>query len=175
MQRPTENAASLGGEWAKLWFDMLSPMMPWMQPLTWEGTLPEMGRQMKSAQLKWWTDYLGQFLRSPDFLEAIRNSMTAMVKSRKDVNDWLGEARHAAQGVTSEDVDHLERMLRRHEEQLSAGLRKIHRRLEDLSDRIAALEDDEEDNPATNGTPTDPVRSGTRRKALRKRSSHHDR
>jgi hypothetical protein len=174
MQQPSENAASLGGEWAKLWFDMLSPMMPWMMPFRLEGTLPEMGRQIQAAQLKWWTDYLSQFLRSSDFLETIKNSTAAVVKSRKEMNDWLGEFQHAAQQVTREDIDHLERLLRRHEERFDAGMRKILRRLEDLSRRVAAAENGERNGRSVNGAPLDPLRSGTRRKTLRKRSSRGD-
>jgi hypothetical protein len=176
MQRSTENAASLAGEWAKLWFDMLSPMTPWMAPLNCEGTLPEIGRQLQSAQLKWWNEYLARFMRSPDFLEMVRNSMTAVLNSRKQMNDWLGEVQHEAQRVTPEDIDHLDQMLRRQEEQFKAAMRKVLRRLDELSDRLSAWEDrdEKERDPNVNGRPSNRLRPRTRRRADRHKTSRSD-
>ena len=64
-----------------------------------------------TAQLKWWSDYCSRFMRSPEFLAAMRNSMAAVTESRKQANDMLGEMQHVLQGATREDIDRLTQRL----------------------------------------------------------------
>jgi hypothetical protein len=132
--------ADAGLEWAGAWCDMLSKWAAPMRPFTPDGVPPEIGRELRSAQLKWWGDYWNRFLRSPEFLAAMKNWMATVTESRQQANDLLGEVQHAMQGATREDIDRLAQALRRHEENARLGTERIVRQLNRLSRRLAALE-----------------------------------
>jgi hypothetical protein len=143
-------------DWASAWFDMFSRFTESVPPLGSSGLPPEIALQARAAQLKWWSEYCTRLMRSPGFLEAMKESMAAASRSRKQANDFLGEMQHALQGATREDVDHLTRGLRRHQREVNTALRQIRRRLADLSRRVTALGNGrpDEDLPAE-ATPAD--------------------
>jgi hypothetical protein len=173
MHDESPHSSVSGADWASAWFDMLSKLTESMPPLGLNGLPPEIAQQARAAQLKWWSEYCDRVMRSPGFLEAMKDSMAATSRSRKQANDFLGEMQHALQGATREDIDHLSRSLRRYEKQVGAALRDIRRRLADLSRRVAALTDGRPDGDDPAGTaPADPrpaARNGRAKPRRRKK------
>ena len=146
-----------GADWAGAWFDVLSKLAASVPPVGLDGVPPDVARQAQAAQLKWWNEYCSQLMRSPSFLEAMKQSMASASRSRKQANEFLGEMQHSLQGATREDIDHLSRSFRRHEEHASVALRDIRRRLADLSRRVTALANGRaEEREAAETTPAEP-------------------
>ncbi len=155
-EEPADNKVNSTG-WASAWFDMLSKFTGSMPPLGLDGLPPEIALQARSAQLKWWSEYCDRLMRSPGFLEAMKDSMAATSRSRKQANDFLGEMQHALQGATREDIDHLSRSLRRQQREIGAALRDLRRRVADLSRQVAALTNGQSGNDdPTETAPAEP-------------------
>ena len=86
---------------------------------------------MRSAMFKAWSEYCDQFMRSAEFLEMMKQSLTGSVQMRRQLNDYLGQVHHEFQGPSRQDVD-----------QVLASLRQLQRRLEESTEPIAARLDE---------------------------------
>lgn len=123
----------------RAWSDLASKMMGVGMAYAPESTPPDAARQMRSAMFKAWSEYFDQFMRSADFLDMMKQSMTGSVQARRQMNDFLGQLRHEFQGTSRQDIDQvlaslrqLERRLAEHTEPLADRLDEISRRLDDL-------------------------------------------
>ena len=94
---------------------------------------PQAARHVRNAMFGAMASAADEFMRSPQYLDLMKQSMDASITFRKQLNDWLAEAHHSTQGVARQDVDSVLVTLRRSE-------RRILDRLEDLGKRIEALE-----------------------------------
>jgi hypothetical protein len=169
MHEESAKSAPAAPDWASAWFDMLSKASAAMPSLG-AAVPPEIVRQLQTAQLKWWSDHCSEFLRSPGFLKAMKDSMAAATQSREQANKLFGELHHAFQGATREDIDHLSRSLRRHQEDVGAALRDIRRRLSDLSRRVAALKNGQPANgDAVERSPANPPPAQRRKRPAKRR------
>src|SRR5690242_1979473 len=114
----SSNPFDAGLSFMRMWSDLASKMMTAGMPFSPESTPPEAARDYRDAMLKYWGDFWQQFLRSPAFLDMMRQSLDASVQARKQFNDYFGQMHHDFQGVSRQDIDQLMRALR-HVEQRS--------------------------------------------------------
>ncbi len=91
---------------------------------------------MLKASADWWQ----QWLRSPEFLDGMRQAFDASVQMRRQFNDFLGQMHHDMQGVSRQDVDQLMRAMRHVERRAVDGLDRIAEQLEEIVRRLEALE-----------------------------------
>jgi hypothetical protein len=101
---------------------------------------PEMAKQMRSMALSAMSQYAEEFMRSPEFLQAMKLSLDSAIAFRKQINDFLTEMQHNAQGVARQDVDSLMVTMRHIETRLLDAVDRIATRLDDISARLNALE-----------------------------------
>jgi hypothetical protein len=93
---------------------------------------------MRSAALDEWARMWDQFLRSPQFLTMMQQSLAGSVQWRKQWNDWLGEVQHQFQGASRQDVDQLMLGLRHLEQRMVDVTEKLNARLDELTERLDA-------------------------------------
>jgi hypothetical protein len=117
----------------KMWSDFAAQMMRAGTSFTPERTPPDLNQEMRSAMFKAWSEYLDQFMRSPDFLQAMQQSMNTSLKARKQWNDFMGQLQHGLQLATRQDVDQVLSSLHHAE-------RRIIDRIEELTEQLDALE-----------------------------------
>ena len=79
-------------------------------------------------------------MRSPQFLEAMKQSMDQAVSFRKQMNDMLTGMQHNLQGVARQDIDSLMLTVRHMETRVLESMDEIGSRLESISRRLDALE-----------------------------------
>lgn len=99
-----------------------------------EAMQEEAARQMRRGMLDAWAKSCEEYLGSPQFLEVMKQSMDNALAFRKQVNEFLNQAYEQAQVPSRDDVASLS-------EALAGFERRIIGRLEDLSRRVAMLEE----------------------------------
>ncbi len=97
---------------------------------------PEVLRQIRSGLFQALAQSWDEFMRSPQFLEAMRQWMDTAVNFRKMSNDFMARARNELQAPSREDIDavmlnvrHMEKRLLDQVEELSNQINELNRRL----------------------------------------------
>ena len=133
--------------WMRAWNAMANSAAEACQ--AWEGSTasPDAVRDARSMMFKAWSDSWEQFLRSPAFLEATRQSLAANVETRKQVHEYLARLHREFQLASCQDIDQVVQVLQRLErrlldefEQVSTQLESVSTRLNSLAARLDALE-----------------------------------
>jgi polyhydroxyalkanoate synthesis regulator phasin len=140
MDVESEKDPGSDSRWLGIWFDFAAKMMESARGLTAQQTPPEAFRQIRSAQLKAWDNLWQQAVRTPEFLEMVKQGMAMNVQARKQINDFLAQLQHEFQGASRQDVDQLMISMRHVERRVVDGIERIASQLDDLEARLAALE-----------------------------------
>lgn len=105
------------------------------------GSVPsEVAKQMRDTYFQTLSQYTDQFMRSPMFLEMMKQATASTVTLRKQTNDFLAQAHHAVGNVARPDVDSLLMAVRRCETRVLDKLDEISNQLSDLESRLEAME-----------------------------------
>jgi hypothetical protein len=123
-----------------LWTDFMTKLMAASTAFTPTATPPEAAREIRSASLRAWTEFWERMMRTPEFLQSMRQSLAANIELRKQFSDLMGQVQHEFQGVSRQDMDQLMRALRRVEHRISDGIDRIGDRVDELHRRLDALE-----------------------------------
>jgi hypothetical protein len=122
----------------RMWTDFAQKMTQ-MGAVSPSATPPEAARQMRSTMLDAWTQAWDQWMRSPQFLEMMRQSMASSVDSRRQWNNFLGEMQHQFQSASRQDVDELMLAMRHLEQRMVDAVEKIDHRLDGVLERLDCL------------------------------------
>jgi len=125
---------------AKMWSDMGSKLMDAGMSYAPGTPMPDGARQMRTAFFRAWADYCDELMRSPEFLETMKQSMAGAVEFRKQLNDSLGRMHHDFQGTSRQDVDHLMQSMVHVERRLLTAVEGLSKQLENVNQRLDALE-----------------------------------
>ena len=136
MSSPFDAAQSM----AKIWLDFASKMGTSGAAFSPEAGPPEAARQVRGAVFDSMTQYADQFLRSPQYLELMKQSLDASITFRKQMNDFLTSLHHGAQGIARQDVDSLVLAVRQVERRTLDRLEAVTERLDEISQRLEKLE-----------------------------------
>jgi hypothetical protein len=117
----------------RMWSEFATKAMSAGMAATPGSTPPEAARQMRAAMLKAMSEQCEQFMRSPAFLEMMKQSLDAAVTLRTQVNAFLNRAHHEMQGVARDDVDSLMLTIRHFESRVLDRLEAMEQRLDDLA------------------------------------------
>jgi len=131
-------ATSTPGDFTRMWVDFMSRMMSAGTSLAPEAMPPEMARSMRSAMFQAMSQYAEDFMRSPQFLEMMKQSADTTILFKKMLNDSLGQVQFEFQNASRADVDALVARLRRLEARLLERFDELSLRLERLEGRTAA-------------------------------------
>ena len=144
----------------KIWGETFSKMMQIGMTFSPESAPPEFMRQMRSGIFQALGQSWEQFLRSPEFMEGMKQHMDNAIAFRKMSNDFFGKVRHETQTVSREDIDAVMLSVRHMETRVLDRLEELAARLDELAARLDG-----------NGETTVPgVRHGTETKARRQSS-----
>lgn len=101
---------------------------------------PEAARQMRGATFSAVSQWAEEFMRSPEFLTMMKQSMDATLSFRQQMNEFFTNLHHSTQGVARSDIDSLLRSIRHLESRVLDRLEDVAARLDDLDRRLDALE-----------------------------------
>jgi hypothetical protein len=124
----------------KAWSDLATKMMTagWSVPPM--ASPPDMGRQLRANYLGAWSEFFDRWMRSPEFLEATRQSLSGGVEVRKQLNEFFGRLQNAFQAVSRQDFDQLIERVRGLEDRVLRDTQEILSRLEEIQARLDAGE-----------------------------------
>ena len=124
----------------RLWSDSAAMMMKAAVPPAAPQTPLESARQMQATTLDAWSRQWDRFVRSPEFLTGMKQSLAAGLRARKQMNDLLGQARHELQGTSRQDVDQIMLTTRHLEQRIVDGFERLSAQLDELGARLDAIE-----------------------------------
>jgi hypothetical protein len=136
MESPFEQAQRFAG----LWMEYVSKMMPTALAFDPGKAPPEFAKQLRSMGFQSMAQYTEEFMRSPQFLEAMKQSMEMAISFRKQMNDFLTGMQHNLQGVARQDIDSLMLSVRHMETRVLESMDDIASKLEAISRRLDVLE-----------------------------------
>jgi hypothetical protein len=124
----------------KAWSDMATKMMAagWSAPPM--TPPPDMGRQLRANYLGAWSEFFDRWMRSPEFLESMRQSLSGGVEVRKQLNEFFSRLQNAFQAVSRQDFDQLIERIRGLEGRVARDTQEILSRLEEIQARLDAEE-----------------------------------
>jgi hypothetical protein len=132
----------------KMWGDSMSKIMQGAFSSQPNSPPPEVLRQIRSGILQALAQSWDEFMRSPQFLEGMKQWMDNAVTFRKASNDFMAKVRNDLQAPSRDDIDSIMLTVRHMEKRLLD-------RLEDLGQQVSAL-----NGRAAKGTGQAPSRAG---------------
>lgn len=123
------NPFAAGEAFTRMWLDLANRMMSAGTSVQPGATPPDMARDVRNAMMRAWAEALDGYMRSPEFLEMMRQSLAGAVQFRQAANEMLGQWQHELQSVSRQDIDQVIHLLRR-----------LDGRVDDLQTRLARVE-----------------------------------
>lgn len=132
----TEQAA----RYTQAWADFASKMTAAGMAIRPDQPPTDVGRQMRDAMLQAMAGYCDQFMRSPEFLEMMKQSMDASMALRQQFNQFLTKSYHAAQGVAQQDIGALLQAVHHMENRALDCMEQMNKRLDQICMRLDEIE-----------------------------------
>jgi len=126
----SETNTDPSAEFLKHWQDSFSRIFQAAGTFTPESMPPEMLNQIRSGIFQALAKSWQEFMRSPQFLEGMKQTMDTAIAFRRMSSDFLTKARQEMQGTSRQDVDDLLLAMREMETRLT-------RRVDDLAAKVA--------------------------------------
>ena len=157
--REAADAFSPGADpFTKLWGDFASKMGAAGMAFGHDGPFSNASQQVRTAMFKAMSDACDEFMRAPQFQDMMKQSLSASIQFRKQLNDFLGRMHHEFQGPSRQDVDHLMEVIGHVERRIMDSVERLSSRVDQLS---ARLERTQRSKPA--GGKAGPRRRGARK------------
>ncbi len=118
---------------AGFWQDMMAKMNPTGMGQPFAPNSEDASKQMRRVFFDFWATQCEEYMRSEQFLDAMKQSMENAMAFKQQTNDFLSRVLKDTPMPTKTDTDSLMLVLRSFEE-------KVLTRLESISRRVDALE-----------------------------------
>lgn len=123
----------------RMWLDFVSRMASAAANTTTDSIPSDMARHMRDSYLQALGQYTEEFMRSPQFLDMMKQSTDAAITFRQQANDLLAQAHHAVGSIARPDVDSLLQAVRRCETRVLDRLDEMSARIDDLERELKAV------------------------------------
>jgi len=127
-----EKTAEQAAAFQKIWMESASKMIQAGLAMGPNSAPPEVLRQLRSGMFQALAESWEEFMRSPQFLEGMKQWMETAVAFRKITSEFLAKARNEMQAPSRDDVDtimlnirHIEKRLLDRIEELSQQVREL--------------------------------------------------
>jgi hypothetical protein len=125
----------------RMWIDFATEMAQAGFSFSPDNKPPETAKNMRNAFFKAMSEYCDQAMRSPEFLEGMKESMKHSMAFRKQMNDFFGRVHHEMQGVSRQDLDQMMLALRHVENRVVDSVERIADTLEGICKRVNKVEE----------------------------------
>jgi hypothetical protein len=127
-----EKAAEQAAAFQKIWADSMAKTFQAAFKFTPDSPPPELLKEIRSGIFSALAKSWEEFMRSPQFLEGMRQWMDQAVNFRKMTNDFMAKVRNDMQAPSRDDMDNVMLTVRHMEKRLLD-------RMEEMSAQIAEL------------------------------------
>src|SRR6516164_3090165 len=104
MNESTEKSSEEAAAFQKIWMETMSRMMQTAFTVSPNSPTPEVLRQMRSGIFQALAQSWEEFMRSPQFLEGMKQWMETAIAFRKITSDFLAKARNEMQAPSRDDI-----------------------------------------------------------------------
>jgi hypothetical protein len=161
--KPGGQTAEQWAEFQKIWGETFSKLMQLGVTFSPDSAPPEILRQMRSGIFQALAQSWDQFLRSPQFMEGMKQWMDSAIAFRKLSNDFFTKVRHETQAPSRDDIDSVMLAVRHMESRVLDRVEELAAQVEDMKQRLGGA------GQGTVGGPRRrPPSAGRGRKARRK-------
>jgi hypothetical protein len=143
-QDSTKHMAEQWSAFQKIWGETFNKLMQLGFTFSPESAPPEFMRQMRSGIFQALAQSWDHFLRSPQFMEAMKQHMDNAIAFRRMSSDFFNKVRHETQSTTRDDIDsvmlavrHMESRVLDRVEELAAQVDAVNKRLDAVAGRGA--------------------------------------
>ena len=140
MQNENHSSDSPASAFPRIWFESFSKLAQAALTFSPDSVPPEMLRQVRTGVFQALSQSWDEFLRSPEFLEGMKQIMDQGIAFRQLSTELFTKARHDIAGVAQEDVDGAVVVLQRIERRVLDRLEGVSRQVADLNRRLDKLE-----------------------------------
>jgi methyl-accepting chemotaxis protein len=135
-QSPFEQAAAF----QKIWMESISKVAQAAFSATPESVPPEILKQMRTGIFEALAKSWEEFMRSPQFLEAVKQMIDNAIAFKKLTSELLTKAHHEMQGTARTDIDTILLSLRHLETQVTDRMDKLAVQMDEVRRRFEQLE-----------------------------------
>jgi hypothetical protein len=128
-----EKTAEQAAAFQKIWMDSMSKIMQTAFAFGNSSPPPDVLKQIRSGIFQALAQSWEEFMRSPEFLESMKQWMDTAINFRKMSNDFMAKARNEIQAPSRDDIDTVMLTVRHMEKRLLD-------RVEDLAVKIAQID-----------------------------------
>jgi uncharacterized protein (DUF2267 family) len=159
MENQFEKATEQAAAFQKIWMESASKVMQAAFTMGPNSPPPEILRQIRTGIFQALANSWEEFMRSPQFLDGMKQWTENAISFRKLSNDFMAKVRNELQAPSREDMD-----------SIMLSIRHVEKRLLDRIDDLSAQLD--RHNSARNGRSNKPAaRTAGRRRAPRTRAA----
>jgi hypothetical protein len=130
-----------------MWLDFATRMTAAGLSFQSDQSPPDAARHVRDVTLDAFGRETDKYMRSPQFLQAIKQTLDTSIAARKQLNTFLTQAHHSVQGVSKQDLDALSLSVRQLQTRVLDRLEQLIERVDDVSQRLNALESSSERQP----------------------------
>jgi hypothetical protein len=124
----------------KMWMEFATRMMTAGTSFNPFAPPPEAARQARGSYFGALSEFADQMMRSPQFLQLMKQSMDTSLGMRKQMDDFMTGLRHDTQGTAKEDIDSLMVAVRHMGTRMRDRMDEIDDHLREISRRLDAME-----------------------------------
>lgn len=121
-----------------MWADFASKMAGAGFAFRPDAPPPDAARQMRDAMFQAMSKYCEDFMRSPEFLESMKQSLDGAIEFRKQLNDFLTQMHHETQSVSLQDMHGLFQAIEDLQTRVMERMDRIDERLDAMESRVAS-------------------------------------
>lgn len=139
--------------YSKMWMDFTTRVMT--AGMSFDPSSPslENATHVRKAVLGAVSEYFDTLMRSPQFLDMMKQSMDNAMAFRQQMNECMTAVRHDTQGSAQEDTDSLMVTMRQMGSRLFDRLDQLESRLDAISKRLDSLHANGTSEPSADGPP----------------------
>ena len=126
------NTADQAAAFQKIWLESISKILNTAFAFGSDSPPPDILREIRSGMFQALGKSWEEFMRSPEFLDSMKQWMDSAVAFRKMSNDFMANARNEMQATSRDDIDtimltirHMEKRLLDRVEELSAQVQQL--------------------------------------------------
>ncbi len=128
-QKTAEQAAAF----QKIWMESASKIVQAAFTFTPEAPPPEILRQVRGGIFQALAQSWDEYMRSPQFLEGMKQWMDGAIAFRKMTNEFMAKVRNEAQSPSRDDIDNVMLSVRHMEKRLLDRLESLEGRVQELT------------------------------------------
>lgn len=134
MSDNSEKTEPQAAAFQKIWMESMSKLMQTAFAFGPDSAPPEALRQIRNGIFQALAGSWEEFMRSPQFLDGMKQWMENAVTFRKMTNDFLAKARNEMQAPSREDIDTIMLAVRHLEKRLLDRVEDLSAQVHDLSE-----------------------------------------